>query len=295
MTALIAAITFIFGLVCGSFIDTIAERWGQDTSILGRSHCNACGYVLGWNDLLPLISFLALRGACRKCGTRIPRRHFFTEILTGVVFMLLFIASPVSRYITVLDESSMMAFFIYFISACIIAGAILAIMFSDARFYIIPDSISLPMTGFVLAYAAFLEYAAPRISLFSGFLDGVAPFSFHVVPPFLDAVAGSFVAAAFFFGISFISKGQWMGWGDGKFALFLGALFGWPFIITIIFMAFVLGSFAGIALIVRQKATMKSLLPFGVFLGISALFFQIIQNTHAGAIIRLFATSFVTL
>ncbi len=84
-----------------------------------------------------------------------------------------------------------------------------------------------------------------------------------------------------------------MGWGDGKLAILLGALFGWPFVVPVLFLGFILGSLAGVALMVKREATMKSLLPFGVFLGISALFFLVFQNTPDGAAFRFFVNSFI--
>ncbi|OHA47365.1 MAG: hypothetical protein A3A80_04030 [Candidatus Terrybacteria bacterium RIFCSPLOWO2_01_FULL_44_24] len=295
MYAFTAIFCFIFGTICGSFIDTVAERWGQDKSIMGRSRCVDCGKILRWRELIPIFSFLALHGKCSACGIKIPKRHLFTETLTGLAFAVLFLSLPTSKYIYLLDFKNEAAFFINLLFLWLVSGVILVILFSDARFFVIPDLASIPSAFFILSYSFFLDFVAPKIALFSFLHTPAFTGSFHVLPSFYESLLGALVAALFFFSISFVSKGTWMGWGDGKFALMLGALFGWPFVAAIIFLAFVLGSIVGSILMIKREATMKSLLPFGVFLGASALFFLIFQNTHDGSAFRLFVEGFVSL
>ena len=83
LTIYILTITFILGCALGSFTDCLAGRMLAGASILkGRSHCDACGHVLGVPDLVPLFSWLCLRGRCRYCGAKIPAESFWAELVS---------------------------------------------------------------------------------------------------------------------------------------------------------------------------------------------------------------------
>ena len=90
LTIYILMITFILGCALGSFTDCLAGRMLNGTSVLkGRSHCDACGHVLGVLDLVPLFSRLCLRGRCRYCGAKIPAEAFWTELVSGIACCLI--------------------------------------------------------------------------------------------------------------------------------------------------------------------------------------------------------------
>ena len=84
MTALVIVFAAFVGGALGSFAGVVAER-GVRASLGGRSHCDACGRTLAWFELVPFVSFLALRGRCRTCGARIGLRPFLWEIGAGAV------------------------------------------------------------------------------------------------------------------------------------------------------------------------------------------------------------------
>lgn len=85
----IYVLSFVFGTVFGSFINCMAWRIVAGESITrGRSHCPKCGHVLSAPDLVPLFSWLFLKGRCRYCKERIPFRYFLIELLTGIAFLL---------------------------------------------------------------------------------------------------------------------------------------------------------------------------------------------------------------
>lgn len=88
LTIYILTVTVILGLVMGSFAACAADRIAAGDSFLrGRSHCGACGHVLAPRDLVPLISWLALKGKCRYCGAEIPARCPLTELLCAAAFV----------------------------------------------------------------------------------------------------------------------------------------------------------------------------------------------------------------
>lgn len=85
LTAYILCITFFLGCCLGSFADCLAMRLlSGESAFAGRSHCDSCGHVLGAPDLVPLFSWLFLKGRCRYCGAKVPTECFFTELLAGI-------------------------------------------------------------------------------------------------------------------------------------------------------------------------------------------------------------------
>lgn len=88
LTIYILIITIILGLVMGSFSACVADRIVSGDSFLrGRSHCDTCGHVLGARDLVPVISWLILKGKCRYCGTEISVRCPLTELICAAAFV----------------------------------------------------------------------------------------------------------------------------------------------------------------------------------------------------------------
>lgn len=85
LTAYILCITFLLGCCLGSFADCLAMRLlSGESALAGRSHCDSCGHVLSAPDLVPLFSWLFLKGRCRYCGAKVPAECFFTELLAGI-------------------------------------------------------------------------------------------------------------------------------------------------------------------------------------------------------------------
>ena len=87
-------ISFIIGTVMGSFINCLAWRTVSGESVLkGRSHCPQCSHLLKWVDLVPIFSFVSLKGQCRYCGKEIPVRYILTELFTGIIFLAIVLKS----------------------------------------------------------------------------------------------------------------------------------------------------------------------------------------------------------
>ena len=83
------AVALLLGAVFGSFLNCAAWRLSHGESALrGRSHCTACGHVLGAGDLVPILSWLFLRGKCRYCGKKIPARYPLTEAVFALLTLL---------------------------------------------------------------------------------------------------------------------------------------------------------------------------------------------------------------
>jgi len=221
---------FIFGLCIGSFLNCIIYRLETKKSLEGRSFCPKCKKQLVWNDLIPVFSFLSLKGKCRYCQKKISCQYPLIEILTGLVFLLIFNQLQFSNLIGLL-------FLFYIVSSLII------IFVYDLKHYEIPDKVLIPAIIVALIYCIVFN--------FSGALNNLL---------------AAFLAFSFFFSIFWFSKGKWMGFGDVKFAILIGLLLGTLNTLLALFLAFFFGAIIGIILMISEKKGLKSEIPFGPFL-----------------------------
>ena len=131
----------------------------------------------------------------------------------------------------------------------------------DLKHYIIPDKILYPAIILVICYKLFDFW-----SFINWDLSGISNLEFEVLKPLLYSFLAAAGALAFFLSIFLITKGRGLGFGDVKFAFFMGFFLGWPSIIVGLFGAWVLGAIIGIALLMTGKKVLKSEIPFGPFL-----------------------------
>ncbi len=253
---LAASVFGLFGLIVGSFLNVIILRHGV-RSIGGRSGCMSCGRQLLWYDMIPVLSWVLLRGRCRGCAGSISLQYPLVEAATGVLFASI----------------GAVPFFgiFYKILFCIIAAILVCITVYDFLHTIIPDS-----WAYVFDALAFLVMGPV-------FLVGQTP-------PLLYLLAGP-LAALPLFALWLFSQGKWMGLGDAKLALGIGWLLGPALGLFAIFGAFVIGAIVSVGILLplphitralytsgitlRQKPaggfTMKSEIPFGPFLILSCI------------------------
>jgi len=239
-------LVFLFGGALGSFILVIADRYNTGLSFLkGRSVCFSCNRELQSRDMVPILSFLFLKGKCRYCGSKIPRSAFIVEILMGILSVLAFLKFGLS---------------LNFILITVIFGNILLISVYDLRHFIIPDSFLISF--FVLSFISIILDTSP------------------IMPSFVSA----FVLAIPFLLIFMISKGAWFGLGDVKYIAVLGFFLGFSRGLSAIVLAFWVGAvFSLLALFLKKivpwvnlllfknNLTIKSEIPFGPFLSLGAI------------------------
>jgi prepilin signal peptidase PulO-like enzyme (type II secretory pathway) len=250
---LFVLIFFGFGIIIGSFLNVYLYRFHTGKSLSGKSHCLSCGTGLRAYELFPLLSYLALRGRCRTCGSYIPARYFLVELLTGVLFV-----------VVALSATELVNMFI----ALIFVSILVVIAVYDLYHLIIPDELVISL--------ALLSILDQGYSLMQG--SSVLDFGYNV----LAATLGSL----FFYSLWHYSKGKWIGFGDVKLALPLGIMVGCAGVFSMIVLSFWvgaiigLGSLAYLALkrrgqphlrLLPQRLTMKSAIPFAPFLIIGFL------------------------
>ncbi len=255
MAILFYSFIFLFGLIIGSFLNCVIYRLrkngrGQSSAISGRSYCPHCKHTLSWKDLIPVLSFIILRGKCRYCHKRISWQYPLVETATGVLFLLIFNFqfSIFNQFSNLNFQTILEPLFLLVISCFLIV-----IFVYDLKHYIIPDKVIYPAIGIAFIFVILNVVKDPASTM--GFFA-----------PLRMTMVSALGAAGFFLLIVLVSKGRWMGVGDIKMAFLMGLLLGWPNILVALFVAFILGAIIGLVLIIARKKTLKSEVPFGPFL-----------------------------
>jgi len=236
------------GLAVGSFLNVVVFRYHSGRGVSGRSFCPHCAHKLVWYDLVPVVSFLLLRGKCRYCRAKISWQYPLVELATALSFLLAFREFFVSPR----DMLSIVQFSFYIIALPLL----IAIVAYDLKHKIIPDGLVYSFVGLSLLF---------RFVQMSG--------GFFATSALLDLAAGPLLFL-FFFLFWFGSDGKWMGLGDAKLGLGIGWMLGlWGGVSAVIF-GFWFGAVFGILSIVlshmlkarERRVTMKSEVPFAPFL-----------------------------
>lgn len=236
---------FIFGLFIGSFLNVVILRARSNEKFLfGRSHCPLCKTTLKWFDLIPLFSFILLKGRCRYCRKKISWQYPLVEAATGILFALFLWRTD----FFVSFEDSPDLFFLTLFYYCFYASILIIVFVYDLRYYLILDRI---IFGSIFI-------SLPAIT----FMPGVSPGK---------AVLASLLGSGFLFLVLIFTKGKGMGAGDVKLSLLLGLMLSFPFIIIAFFLAFLMGAVVGVVLIALKKKNLKSKVPFGTFLSAAAI------------------------
>lgn len=204
ITFVLFLFVFLYGIVIGSFLNVLIYRLpnGEDI-VLKRSHCMKCGYILKWYDLIPIISFLFLKGKCRKCNDKISLQYPMIELLNGIFYLLIF-------YIK--------GFHITSIIYCLFVSTLIVISVIDWITFEIP--IGLNYFIFILAIIIFVIN----------------------IENWIPHVIGFFAISGFLFIIYLCSKGRAIGGGDIKLMAVCGFLLGFKLIILSFILGCIFGS-----------------------------------------------------
>lgn len=226
------------GLILGSYLNVVIYRLPRRLStVMPRSRCPRCRAAIPPWDNIPLLSYLWLRGKCRRCGFAIPWRYPAIEVATGAGFVVVY---QVFGWTT---DSVVAAFFL---------AAMIVLAMIDLEHYILPDVITLPGIVLGLALQPWIHWTSLQ-----------------------DALIGAILGAGVLYGVAwiwFVWKGVWgMGLGDVKMLAMVGAFLGWKGVVMTLFLASVTGSLVGALLIVLGRLQLQSKLPFGVFLAAAAV------------------------
>jgi len=250
---MLSVVVFILGLTVGSFLNCVIYRLKTGQNFLkGHSSCPHCLHQLKWYDLIPVLSFILLKGKCRYCKKPISWQYPLVELITGLLFLQIFnfqFSWTLSGGLSVellFNEFSIFNF-LNLIYYWFIVSLLIVIFVYDLKWYVIPDKIVYPAIIIALIFNF-------QFSIFNQF----SIFKFSI----LSALGTSI----FFLAIFLISRGKWLGFGDVKLAFFMGLFLGFPDILVALFLAFLIGAMIGLGLIIFKKKGLKSEIPFGPFL-----------------------------
>jgi leader peptidase (prepilin peptidase)/N-methyltransferase len=225
------------GLCIGSFLNVVIYRVPIGQSIATPpSRCRKCGYQLQWYDNIPVLSWLFLRGRCRKCGIGVSIQYPIVELTTGALFVLVIWMTP---------PGPLLATRLIFV--CIL----IALFGIDLEHQILPNAITLPG----IAIGVLLSLIAP--------------------PGWKDALIGVLLGGGVLYAIAgayyLWRREEGMGMGDVKMLAMIGAFLGWKAVLVTLVLSSFAGAIIGLALMAAQRGTMKFALPFGTFLAIGAI------------------------
>ncbi len=234
---------FFFGASIGSFLNVCIHRVPLGLSIATpKSRCPSCKSQILFYDNIPIMSYLFLRGKCRRCGSRISAEYPLVEAFTAILFVALYWRFGPGA------EFFVYAFFV---------SALMAISFIDLHIRIIPNVISIPgiAVGFLLSFVLYEPPMRALLTSASGIILGGGTL---------------FVVAT---GYYYVTGKEGMGGGDVKLLAMIGAFLGWKGVIFTLMASSLIGSLIGIFLMLFRGKGGKDAIPFGPFLSLGALLY----------------------
>lgn len=200
---LLYTIIFLYGIVIGSFLNVCIFRIPKKENIVQSSHCMNCGHKLGWRDMVPVFSYIFLRGRCRQCGAKISIQYPLIEALNGVLYVIVFMAN---------------GFTFSSVLYCLMTSALIVITVIDERTFQIPVSSNL-FLGVLGIVMTVYDYR-------------------HI----LSHIIGAVCVSLFLYALYYFSSGKAIGGGDIKLMAYAGLLLGAKNILLAFVLACILGS-----------------------------------------------------
>ncbi|MBU1202887.1 prepilin peptidase [Patescibacteria group bacterium] len=239
---MIVVFVFIIGLFIGSFLNVVVFRLHrQESFVKGASKCLFCDHRLYPKDLVPLFSYLYLKGSCRYCRHRFSPQYPLVEFVTALAFVLIFyhfLPQFNFYHLAAVDILKVLNWWV-------IVSFLIIIFVYDFKYYLILDKVILP--------AALFAFVA-------NLLLGFNP---------LNLLAAALVGGGFFLFQFVVSKGRWIGGGDIRLGALMGFILGWPHVLTALFLAYILGSIFSIFLLIKGRKDWGDKIPFGTFLTVA--------------------------
>jgi leader peptidase (prepilin peptidase)/N-methyltransferase len=229
---------FLIGILLGSFLGTVVDRLPRGENPLdGRSFCDHCRKTLGVFDLIPLFSFLFLKGRCRYCKARLSWFYPAIELVTGSMFALTAVHCISSD-----SQLTSLASYFFLVLCLIIVSCLIVIFFTDLKYGLIPFFIV------VIAFVVTFLFLAQKVHLQT-----------HIL--------ASLGEGTFFLSLFFGTKKKGIGFGDVIYSFFMGFLLGFPKVIPGLYITFLTGASVAIILVLWGKKRFKGgTIPLGPFL-----------------------------
>ncbi|MCY6370905.1 prepilin peptidase [Clostridium ganghwense] len=224
----------VLGLLIGSFLNVCIYRIPREESIAyPPSHCTNCKNGIKPYDLIPVISYIFLKGKCRYCGQKISIRYPLTELFTGIIFVGIYGHYGLS-----------IEFLKFAVLACFLI--VIGIIDLDTTDIYFKTTISGVIIGVIFLF----------IYYFKG--DSISTY-----------ILGALIGGGFISLIILLTGG--MGWGDAEMCFLAGMYLGWKLTALMLFLSVILGAVIGVLLIITKKKSRKDYIPFGPYIAMGAM------------------------
>ncbi len=256
MTTVILILCILIGLALGSFLNVCIYRIPLKKSILlPGSLCPNCGEKIRARDNIPLLSFILLKGRCRKCKSKISLQYPLVEFLAPTLIVITYLQFGWGWE---------------FVAKSVLSLLLIAVFLIDLKHRIIPDVITLPGMALGFFFSLFVEFPSVLNSLI-GIVVGGALF-------YVSAMVGEL-----------LFRKESMGGGDIKLAMMLGAFLGWQKILLVFLVSALLGAVVGtIALLFSKDVKETRMIPFGPFLALGSILTIFLGDILISAYVRTF-------
>jgi leader peptidase (prepilin peptidase)/N-methyltransferase len=262
---MVILIILILGVCLGSFAGATTWRLHEQEKakskkrqrelsiIRGRSMCPNCSHTLVWYDLLPLVSWIMLRGRCRYCHESIGYFEPLIELLTATAFISSYFFWPLT-----FNSKGIILFGFWLI----ILTVLLVLFIYDFKWMLLPDRLTTPLVGIVLL----------QLIIHTLFFHG----GLQIL---IGAMWGVLLIAGLFYVLFQVSNGRWIGGGDVKLGISLGLLVGGPMnALLVLFISSLLGTLTAIPLLIKANNKRQLHLPFGPFLIVATFIVVLFGN-----------------
>ncbi len=270
----------LLGLAVGSFLNVLILRSVHGEKLTGRSHCVHCGHILTPKDLVPLFSYLFLKGQCRYCHKKLSLQYPLVEGAN----LLLFLTASLLVLNTFKFQLTLPVLFTLGIDLLALS-ILLALVVTDLRWGLIPNRIIIP--GIILLVVVKITYLVTIIIVtYRALAHDSLGLGKYLLPPYsdylwiivsrhlqtfgYDLLAGFTIGLVFYLLVLF-TRGRAMGGGDIKLGFFVGLLNGWPLSLVTLLLAFTSGALISVLLILIKRKKFGQTVPFGPFLAVSAI------------------------
>ena len=246
----------ILGGLWGSFANVCIYRLPKGKGVVsGRSHCPKCKKEIVWQDNIPIISYLILKGKCRKCKRKISSQYPMVEMINILLFLIIYFLFGISLttiLLMILSLSFLITFFI------------------DLKHFIIPNSLTFSM-------------------MILGFIKSFDPNLNSIFPNYINSLIGGLFGYGVIFSIIFfykqIRKKEGMGLGDAKLLAVIGFWFGWIAIPFVLFLSSIFALVSVIPDLIKKNKKMTSQIPFGPYIILATIFYLVFKNNFISIII----------
>lgn len=243
-------LVFMLGAAVGSFLNVLIERSIKGEGwVKGRSRCDHCGRTLPWYEMVPLVSFLLLRGRASCCKAKLSRQHVLVESMTGLLFVWWMALSSAFFLLVTEPGRTLQPLF------WLVTGVLLVLIaVTDWYYGVIPT---------IYVAAGVVLVGLYRLAL-------IASGSYQAVDLWRSGLVAAGLALFYYF-LRVLTRGKGMGEGDVLLAVYLGLLLSYPRVVYATMFAFVSGAVVGVGLMVLKKKTRKDTIAFGPFMILGAL------------------------